>query len=126
MFRPALLLLLLLPATLGGCAAAVVAAGVEAGSVAVFGRGVVDIGVSAVTGRDCSVVHLDRREDYCAPREAVAETPYCTRTLGVAQCWANPDAFGTPPRQLADNPALTRTQLRSLRAPWPKSLALTE
>ena len=116
--------ILLLP-WLGGCVAAEALVGVEAASVTVFGRDVVDIGVSAVTGRDCSVVRLDRRQTYCAPRETLPEKPpYCSRTLADVQCWADPDSFAVIPRQVADAPALTPEQVGQLQARWPKSLNL--
>ncbi|WP_158746763.1 hypothetical protein [Acidisphaera sp. L21] len=107
-----------------GCVAAAAAGGVEAASVAVFGRGVVDIGVSAVTGRDCSIVRLDRQQDYCAPREHMPRTePYCSRTLGDVQCWQDPESFGpTPPRSIADSPAVTPEQARQITSNWPKTL----
>ena len=117
------LLPLALLLALTGCVAAEALVGVEAASVAVFGRDVVDIGVSAVTGRDCSVVRLDRRQDYCAPREHLpGPPPFCTRTLGTVQCWADPEHFASAPRPLADAPALTAEQVRQVEARWPKSL----
>jgi hypothetical protein len=110
---------------LGGCVGAAAVGGVEAASVAVFGRGVVDIGVSAVTGRDCSIVRLDRQQDYCAPREHMPRTePYCSRTLGNVQCWQNPEAFGDLPKQIADSPAPTTDQQRQITSNWPKTLNL--
>ena len=117
--RMALRLLLLLPlaASLGGCGGALI--GVEAASVAVFGRDVVDIGVSAITGKDCSLVRLDRQQTYCAARDRLpGPAPYCTRTLGMPQCWANPEAFATLPRQLADTPAATADQARQAATGW--------
>ncbi|MEJ1979355.1 MAG: hypothetical protein WDN49_27915 [Acetobacteraceae bacterium] len=86
---------------LAGCDAAAGAfAGAEAVSVPVLGRGVVDVGASAITGKDCSVVRLDRGQTYCAPREhPPGAPPFCTQTLGTVQCWSNPEAFGAlPPR----------------------------
>ena len=122
-----LLPLLALAAPCGGCAGAVALAGVEAASVMVFGRDVVDVGVSAITGRDCSLVRLDREQTYCTPRERLPRPPpYCTRTLGVVECWANPDAFATLPRSVADAPALTAEQVRQVAARWPKSLNLAD
>ena len=53
-------------------------AGAELASVTVFGRGLVDIGASAVSGRDCSIVRLDRGETYCAPRVPAEPAPFCT------------------------------------------------
>lgn len=119
-------LLLLLPAMLSGCAiAAGAVAGADAASVTVFGRGIVDGGVSAVTGKNCSIVRLDRGLDYCAPRERLPADPvFCTQTLGSVMCWSNPDAFVQPPHALADTPPLTSDQSRSVLARWPKSLNL--
>ena len=119
---PLLAILLCLP----GCEPALIAVGAaEAASVTVLGRGVVDLGVSAITGRDCSIVRLDRGATYCAPRERLpGAPPFCTATLGTVQCWANPEAFATLPRQLADTPAPTPEQVRDIGARWPKSLNL--
>lgn len=49
--------------------ALVVADGV---SVAVFGRDLIDIVVSGVSGSDCSVVRLEQRKSYCRPEESAA------------------------------------------------------
>ena len=121
------ILLIPLLACLAGCAAGEAAIGVEAASVAVFGRDVVDIGVSAISGRDCSVVHLDRRQPYCAAREELPPPPLlCSRTLADVQCWVDPENFPSPPRQIADTPDLTAEQTRQVKARWPKSLNLFE
>ena len=98
----------------------------EAASVTVFGRGVVDAGVSAVTGKDCSVVRLDRQQTYCAPRERLpGPPPYCTRTLADVECWADPETFASLPRPLAASPPLPPEQVRQSPARWPKSLNLS-
>ena len=95
----------------------------EGASVAVFGRGIVDIGVSAVTGRDCSIVRLDRGQTYCAPRYLAPEEPaFCTRSLGVVDCWADPANLPPGARSVADTPAPTREQSDYRAARWPKSL----
>ncbi len=112
---------------LAGCHVAGGLLGAEAASVTVFGRGVVDIGVSAVTGRDCSIVYLDQGRNYCAPRERLPGLPeFCTRTIGTVTCWANPGAFVALPRELADTPPLTPEQVQSVAARWPKSLNLDD
>lgn len=119
--------LVLLAGPLGGCVAAAALGGVEAASVAVFGRDIVDIGVSAVTGRDCSVVRLDRRQDYCAPREQLSQAePFCSKTLGTVQCWVDPEKFGVLPRQVNDTPAYSPDQARQITARWPKTLNLQD
>lgn len=116
--------LLLLLAGLCGCEAATGAlAGAELASVTVLGRGVVDIGVSAVSGRDCSIVRLDRGDTYCAARfPSEQPQPFCTRTLGTATCWENPALLAAPQSELGDTPPPTEDQLRYRAARWPKSL----
>ena len=95
----------------------------DVASVAVFGRGIGDIGVSAITGRDCSVVRLDRGQTYCVPLDgAPGREPVCTRSLGVVDCWSNPGALPPGTREVADGPPPTPAQLRYRRAPWPKAL----
>jgi hypothetical protein len=101
-----------------------IAVAVEGTSVAVFGRGVLDMGVSAITGRDCSIVRLDRRQSYCAPREQLAEAPpLCSRTLGGnVTCWVDPQNFPIQPRQVADTPGETREQVREVKSNFPVDL----
>ncbi len=101
-----------------------IAVAVEGTSVAVFGRGVIDIGVSTITGRDCSIVRLDRRQTYCAPREQLAEPPpLCSRTLGgTVTCWVDPENFPLRPRQVADTPGPTREQVREVKSSFPVDL----
>ena len=121
-WRPLLIVSLL---ALPGCVAAEAVVGVEAASVAVFGRDIVDIGVSAVTGRDCSVVRLDRRQPYCAVKEALpGPPPFCSRTLADVQCWTDPEHFASLPHQVADTPPVTVEQASQINARWPKSLNL--
>ena len=117
------LLVLAVSFGLCGCAVGEALVGVEAASVAVFGRDVVDIGVSAISGRDCSVVRLDRRQTYCAPREELPAPPLlCSRTLGTVVCWTDPEHLASVPRQVADTPALTAEQTAQVGARWPKAI----
>lgn len=98
-------------------------AGVELVSIAVFGRGVGDIGISAVSGRDCSVVRLDRGQTYCAPRDtAPAPDVFCTRSLGTADCWEDPAKLPGRYSGVGDTPPSTAAQDRYRSAPWPKAL----
>jgi hypothetical protein len=123
---PRLSLNLLLAAAwlpLAGCGAdpltyAAVVGGTTAGSVAVIQRTPIDALFSLVTGRDCSAVRLDRGESYCRPEEPPpGPMPYCTRSLGVADCWSDP--LGQP-RQLGDGPrALTPAQEANRTRRWP-------
>lgn len=86
-----LILPLLLPLLLGGCQALAPVAIAGGATVAAIGRSPVDLVASLATGRDCSVVRLDRRESYCAPAETPpAAEPFCTMSLGRADCWIIP------------------------------------
>ncbi len=108
---------------LGGCAGAEAVVAVEGTSDMVFGRGIADIGVSAVTGRDCSAVRLDKGLPYCAPRGTLpAPPPFCTKTIGTVTCWTNPQDFASLPHQVADTPALTAEQTKLIKARWPAFL----
>lgn len=105
-------LLLLLVLGVPGCAGA-----------PVFGRGLVDVGVSGLAGRDCSIMRLDRGQTYCAPRDpSQRQQPYCTRSLGTVDCWADPGLVAALGREVGDTPPPTPEQLRYRAAPWPKSL----
>lgn len=95
----------------------------NAASVVVFGRAIPDLGVSAATGKDCSIVRLEQGKTYCAlPEAAPARGPYCTRSLGTVDCWSNPEALANLPQEVADQPALTPLQERHRTARWPRSL----
>lgn len=116
-------LLLVLPGCAGWAEPAGALAAAEVASVVVFGRGIVDLGVSAISGRDCSIVRLDRGLTYCARREGTEEAPqFCTRSLGVVDCWADPALLPAPRAGVADGPASTAVQRRYRAAPWPKAL----
>jgi hypothetical protein len=121
-------LIFLLLAALPGCAVWTEPTGALAAadmaSVVVFGRGIADLGVSAISGRDCSIVRLDRGQTYCAPRDSPGRLgPFCTRSLGVVDCWADPGLLPAPQREVADTPGPTPEQLRYRAARWPKSLS---
>ena len=121
---PTLILPVLLAAGLPGCADAGI--GLAAGgiaSVAVLQRSPIDLGVSLVTGKDCSIVRLDRGQTYCAPPVPATTRPqFCSRSLGQVDCWANPEAFTNRPTEVADQPVPTAEQEKYRLARWPKSI----
>ena len=117
--RSVLLLLLL---GLSGCETVGILAGAEAASVVVFGRGVTDLGVSAVTGRDWSTVRLDSGRSYCAARDDPRPQPFCTRSLAKVDCWEDPALLPQPQHEVGDTPPPTEEQRRYRAARWPKSL----
>lgn len=115
--------LILLLAALGGCAPAVGFVAADIASVTVLGRGIGDIGISAITGRDCSVVRLDAGKTYCAPRiDTPPPQPFCTRSLARVNCWADPYLVPGNQHEVGDTPPPTEDQLRYRAARWPKSL----
>jgi hypothetical protein len=114
--------LLCLLVLLAGCGdpltMATVTVGTVAGSVAVIGRTPIDAVWSLASGRDCSAVRLEQGKGYCRPVEDVpAAQPYCTRSLGVADCWTDPTGR---PAALEDGPAtLTPAQEADRTRRWP-------
>lgn len=113
---------------LAGCVPSTVselAAGFGA-DVAIFHRTLPDMVYSAVSGRDCSVVRLDRNESYCKPIDPpVPPQPYCTHTLGRVECWHTPNPLAAPalPPTVAQGPdALDPEQNRLRLARWPTAL----
>ena len=115
--RPPLSLLILLP-LLGGCDAfwgPFAAANVA--SLTVTGRAVPDLVVSGVTGRDCSIAHLDDGEKhYCRRDPLPSPAPVCTRSLGSIDCWAGPPPGAPPTRLVGDAPPAPPERARE---PWP-------
>jgi hypothetical protein len=111
---------------LAGCGltpeqAATVGVGAAVGSIAVIGRSPVDAAYSVVSGRDCSIVRLDEGKSYCKPIEPPpAQQPYCTRSLGVVDCWADPAKMPNLPAQVGDIPhGLTPEQEADRVKGWP-------
>ena len=94
--------------------------GLGIGSIAVLGRSPVDAAVSLVSGRDCSVVRLDRGKSYCRPEEPPPEEPpFCTRSLGHVDCWDDPASVPGHPKGVADGPVvLTPAQEKDRTKGW--------
>jgi hypothetical protein len=117
---------LVLLSLLAGCgpAAPVAEVGigvVSAASIPIFRRTPVDMVVSAASGRNCSVVNLDKGERYCRPRDRVPEPPeFCTRSLGIPDCWDDPSKLTNHPHEIADGPrTLTEDQETDRKKWWP-------
>jgi hypothetical protein len=97
-------------------------------SVTVFHRDMFDIVWSGITGKNCSIVRLDRGESYCRPIEPPPPIPpYCTRSIGTVDCWTSAAVLPDPPNGLADGPGtLTPEQqankLSHWRSPYPTSV----
>ena len=101
-------------------AAALLAA--EGATVAVFGRGIIDVAVSAISGRDCSIVRLDKGQTYCEPIDPPNPEAFCTRSLGTVDCWDPVTAAYLARPGVGDTPLANRAQQRYRAARWPKSL----
>lgn len=98
-----------------------VVAGTTIGSVATIQRTPPDALYSLVTGRDCSVVRLDQGKTYCRAVEPLPPKPeFCTRSLGVVDCWQNPAGLPDHPPGVADGPTgLTAAQEANRVRSWP-------
>jgi hypothetical protein len=90
-------------------------------SLAAIQRPPADAVYSCWTGRDCSAVRLDQGKSYCRPVEPKPEPPvFCTRSLGVVDCWQDPGTLPGRPRGVADGPAgLTPEQEADRVRTWP-------
>ena len=111
---------------LAGCGATPeqVVSGVGAvgvGSIAVIQRTPADALYSIVSGRDCSLVRMDQGKSYCKPIEPPPEQQsYCTRSLGVVDCWQDPARLPDHPPQVGDVPhGLTPAQENDRTTGWP-------
>ncbi len=113
---------LLAVAALAGCgtwaAPVAVLSAASFGPVPVIQRTPGDVVASVLTGRDCSIVRLDKQESYCKEPELPRRQPYCTRSLGVVDCWIDPQAVRPTPPDVADAPSLTAQQLMDLHKTW--------
>lgn len=111
-------------AGLAGCGvsdnlAAFIGSAADIGSVATFQRSPPDLVWSLISGRDCSVVRLDRGQSYCKPKEPPPEPqPFCTRSLGSVDCWADP-AMTERYRGVGQAPRLTAEQEANRTGRWP-------
>ena len=100
---------------------AAAAVGVNVASVATIQRTPGDAVYSWWTGRDCSAVRLDQGKTWCRPVEPPPAPPvFCSRGLGVVDCWQDPDTVPGRPRGVADGPAaLTEAQEADRVRQWP-------
>lgn len=95
---PRRLALVALLAMLGACEnAALLAAAGSTTSLTMTRKLPPDHLASVMLGAECSVVTLEEHGYYCKPRRADvldAQPPlYCYRTLGVPDCYAEPDPY---------------------------------
>jgi hypothetical protein len=116
------LLILLL---LAGCATpeqlATGGVALSVGSIAIMQRSPIDALYSMAAGKDCSIVRLEQGKSYCRPMEPPPESQaYCTRSLGVPDCWRDPENLPDHPPELGDGPrTLTPAQDADRTRGWP-------
>ena len=96
-------------------------AALNIGSIAIIQRSPLDALYSIISGRDCSIVRLEQAKSYCRPVEPPPEAPpFCTRSLGVANCWLDPASLPDHPTELGDGPrSLTPAQNADRLKGWP-------
>ena len=116
-----LLILLLAGCDITPVGVATTVAGAGAGSIAIIQRSPADAIYSLATGTDCSVVRLDRGQTYCRPVEPEPPAqPFCTRSLGVVDCWQDRGGLPDHPASVADGPnTLTPEQEANRTRKWP-------
>jgi len=95
--------LLAAPLLLGGCLEPLLgpAAWVGGASIVLTGGTPMDHVASLITGQNCSIVRLERRESWCAAPATTPPAQFCTRSLGAVDCWTVPPISQ---RQTADPP----------------------
>ena len=112
-----LFVLLALP----GCDAAslTIGAAVNVASVTLVGRSVPDMVISGLSGRNCSIVRLDRGMSYCGPSAPPpGPPPYCTRSLGGVDCWVTRPASVPMQRGVVDGPVELNAAQEAHRTAW--------
>jgi hypothetical protein len=95
---------------------------VSLGPIPVIQRTPFDAVWSIHTGQDCSVVRWDKGLSYCRPVELPpVPPPFCSRSLGGVDCWADPASLGNRPREMADGArSLTPAQEAHRTRTWPE------
>jgi hypothetical protein len=95
--------------------------GAGVASVAIIHRSPFDAVYSLLSGRDCSVVRLDRGQTFCRPVEPEPQPqPFCTRSLGVVDCWRDPVSLPGHPTPVGGGPdGLTAEQEADRTRRWP-------
>jgi hypothetical protein len=109
----------LLQETIAGTPLSLWLAGTGVASYAVLQRGVFDAVYSVVTGKDCSVINIERRGEYCRSVAVAQPIAFCTRSLGDVDCWTVANPYG-PQRPVTDipPPPVARTPVRWNLSPF--------
>ena len=121
-----MLIPVLIPGLLTGCGVPVTEPTgalvfVNIAAIPIMQRTPFDAAWSIATGQDCSVVRWDKGLSYCRKLEAPpVPPPFCSRSLGGVDCWADPASLSNRPRELADGArSLTPAQEAHRTRTWP-------
>ncbi|HYD31532.1 MAG TPA: hypothetical protein VEB64_11840 [Azospirillaceae bacterium] len=78
---------------------------------------VADHAVSAATGRDCSLISLEKTGDYCPPPPKPIDRSkvYCYRTIADVDCHTIPDPYRNGARPVADPPLVSPYEADNLK-----------
>jgi hypothetical protein len=79
-------------------------AGTGVASYVVLQRGLFDTIYSLVTGKDCSLLNIERAGEYCRSEPVAQPIAFCTRSLGDVDCWTVANPYG-PQRAVTDTPS---------------------
>lgn len=112
---------LLIPLAACGPEGNAIAMAANVATVPLLGRTLSDVVVSAFTGKDCSLVRVEQGKTWCREEEPPPAPPlFCTRSLGLVDCWESAAAQPSPPRRgVADGPqGLTAEQDRHRTRGW--------
>ncbi len=99
MRRLAAFFVILLGVSACGSTAGTVALAVTANvtSLIYTDKTLLDFGADAASGRDCSLLNIEKKEPYCqerAEQNGNVVTLYCYPTLGRPECYENPLPIG--------------------------------
>ena len=95
MRRLAAFFVILLGVSACGSTAGTVALAVTANATSLFytDKTLLDLGADAASGRDCSLLNIEKKEPYCqerAKQNGNVVTHYCYPTLGQPVCYKHP------------------------------------
>lgn len=90
---------------LGACEAMVPYAIIDGAMVVGTQKTMADHAISLASGKDCSLVRIDRGLTYCKEDEPAAPRPnlYCYRELAGVTCYSQPDPARNAKTQLGNN-----------------------
>jgi len=109
---------------LSGCGTEgnVVGMAANVAAVPLFGRTVPDVVISAMGGKDCSMVRVEKGQSYCRHEEPPPAPPvFCARSLANVDCYVSAETQPLPVRVgVADGPKVLTPEQEAYRTRgWP-------